>query len=145
MYIHVYIYIYIYVYIYAVACLDFNLAAELNAFRGGRRELVVCRGERKTTRGGRWASGSQAAGQRTSCLRSAAPKTKPQTLIPQPTPEQLLHKHVQRFRGGLVSKAHRLCVSLNSRLESNKEEEGAQRRCLPRSDPPRELALRFIN
>ena len=27
------------------------------------------------------------------------------------------------FRGGLVSKAHRLCVSLNSRLESNKEEE----------------------
>jgi len=31
---------------------------------------------------------------------------------------------VQRFRGGLVFKAHRLCVSLNSRLESNKEEEG---------------------
>ena len=31
--------------------------------------------------------------------------------------------HVQRFRGGLVFKAHRLCVSLNSRLESNKEEE----------------------
>jgi len=30
---------------------------------------------------------------------------------------------VQRFRGGLVFKAHRLCVSLNSRLESNKEEE----------------------
>jgi len=29
---------------------------------------------------------------------------------------------VQRFRGGLVFKAHRLCVSLNSRLESNKEE-----------------------
>ena len=28
-----------------------------------------------------------------------------------------------RFRGGLVFKAHRLCVSLNSRLESNKEEE----------------------
>ena len=27
-----------------------------------------------------------------------------------------------RFRGGLVFKAHRLCVSLNSRLESNKEE-----------------------
>jgi len=27
------------------------------------------------------------------------------------------------FRGGLVFKAHRLCVSLNSRLESNKEEE----------------------
>ena len=27
-----------------------------------------------------------------------------------------------RFRGGLVFKAHILCVSLNSRLESNKEE-----------------------
>jgi len=32
---------------------------------------------------------------------------------------------VKRFRGGLVFKAHRLCVSLNSRLESNKEEENA--------------------
>jgi len=32
--------------------------------------------------------------------------------------------NVQRFRGRLVCKAHRLCVSLNSRLESNKEEEG---------------------
>jgi len=30
---------------------------------------------------------------------------------------------VLQFRGGLVFKAHRLCVSLNSRLESNKEEE----------------------
>ena len=29
---------------------------------------------------------------------------------------------MQRFRGGLVFKAHRLCVSLNSRLECNKEE-----------------------
>jgi len=36
----------------------------------------------------------------------------------------LLHRIVQRFRGGLVFKAHRLCVSLNSRRESNKEEEG---------------------
>jgi len=36
---------------------------------------------------------------------------------------QLLHRNVQRFRGGLVFKAHRLCVSLNSGLESNKEEE----------------------
>jgi len=36
---------------------------------------------------------------------------------------QLLHRNVQQFRGGLVFKAHRLCVSLNSRLESNKEEE----------------------
>ena len=30
-----------------------------------------------------------------------------------------------RFRGGLVFKAHRLCVSLNSRLESNTGEESA--------------------
>ena len=29
---------------------------------------------------------------------------------------------MQRFRGGLVFKAHRLCVALNSGLESNKEE-----------------------
>ena len=28
---------------------------------------------------------------------------------------------MKRFRGGLVFKAHRFCVSLNSRLESNKE------------------------
>ena len=39
-------------------------------------------------------------------------------------PEELLHRNVQRFRGGLVVKAHRLCVSLNSRLQSNSEEEG---------------------
>ena len=32
-------------------------------------------------------------------------------------------RNVQRFRGGLVFKAHRLCVPLNSRLKSNKEEE----------------------
>jgi len=37
--------------------------------------------------------------------------------------EQLLHINVLRFRGGLVFKAHRLCVSLNSKLESNEEEE----------------------
>jgi len=30
---------------------------------------------------------------------------------------------MQRFRGGLVFKAHRLCVSLNTRLEINKEGE----------------------
>ena len=35
--------------------------------------------------------------------------------------------YVQRFRGGLVFEAHRLCVSLNSRLESNKEEEKGRR------------------
>ena len=32
----------------------------------------------------------------------------------------VLHRNVQRFR---VFKTHRLCVSLNSRLDSNKEEE----------------------
>jgi len=37
--------------------------------------------------------------------------------------EQLLSRNVQRFRGGLVFKAHRLCALLNSRLASNKEEE----------------------
>ena len=31
----------------------------------------------------------------------------------------LLHRNVQRFRGGLVFKAYRRCVSLNSRLKSN--------------------------
>ena len=36
--------------------------------------------------------------------------------------DQLLHRNVQRFRGGLVFKAHK-CVSLNCRLDSNKEEE----------------------
>jgi len=39
--------------------------------------------------------------------------------------DQLLHRNVQRFRGGLVFKAHRLFVSLNSRRESNKEEGAA--------------------
>ena len=37
---------------------------------------------------------------------------------------------MKRFRGGLVFKAHRLCVSLNSRVESNKAEEGG----LPKDD-----------
>ena len=37
---------------------------------------------------------------------------------------RVVYRNLQRFRGGLVFKAHRLCVSLNSRLESNKEEEG---------------------
>ena len=45
-------------------------------------------------------------------------------------PHVLLHEkggkgnyiNMQRFRGGLVFKAHILCVSLNSRLDSNKEE-----------------------
>ena len=38
--------------------------------------------------------------------------------------EQLLRRIVKRFRGGPVFKAHRLFVSLNSRLENDQEEEG---------------------
>ena len=34
-----------------------------------------------------------------------------------------MSSEAQRFRGGLVVKAHRRCVPLNSRLGSNKEEE----------------------
>jgi len=37
-----------------------------------------------------------------------------------------LHRNVQRFRGGLAFKAHRLCISLNSRRESNNEEDFAR-------------------
>jgi len=47
------------------------------------------------------------------CVRGSGSPLKPHTAI----------INVQRFRGGLVFKAHRLCVSLNSRLESDKEEE----------------------
>ena len=43
---------------------------------------------------------------------------------------------MQRFRGGLLFKAHRLCVSLNSRLESNKDEEGADRSTIEDEDLP---------
>jgi len=47
------------------------------------------------------------------------------------SPSKVLHAQIQpldlifheRFRGGLVFKAHRLCASLNSRLESKKERE----------------------
>ena len=45
-----------------------------------------------------------------------------ESLNPKPR-TQLSHRNVQRFRSGLVFKAHRLCVSLNSRLKSNEEEE----------------------
>ena len=47
----------------------------------------------------------------------------PSSLGPGPLSRGEGNSNVQRFRGGLVFKAHRLCVSLNSRLESNKEEE----------------------
>ena len=46
--------------------------------------------------------------------------------------EQLLHRNVQQFRGGLEFKAQRLCVSLYSSLGRNKEEEKLRvgdRRC----------------
>ena len=36
---------------------------------------------------------------------------------------QELYRNVQRFRGRLIFKAHIICVSLNSRIASNKEEE----------------------
>jgi len=42
---------------------------------------------------------------------------------------RVMSGNVQRFRGGLVFKAHRLRASLNSRLESNKEEEEVMRDC----------------
>ena len=38
------------------------------------------------------------------------------------SPPPTLYRNVQRFRGGLVVKAPRGYVSLNSRLESNEEE-----------------------
>jgi len=40
----------------------------------------------------------------------------------------------QRFRGGLVFKPHRLCVSPTTRLASNKEEEAAREAQTP---PPK--------
>ena len=40
---------------------------------------------------------------------------------------KLLHIKVQRFRGGLVCKTHRLYLSLNFRLETNKEKKKAER------------------
>jgi len=43
-----------------------------------------------------------------------------------------LHKNVQRFRGGLVFKAHRLCVSLNSR---RRQRRAPREMCTP-SGPP---------
>ena len=43
---------------------------------------------------------------------------------------QVKNNYVQRFRDGLVFKAHRLCVSLNSKLEGNEEEEAARCRGL---------------
>ena len=48
----------------------------------------------------------------------------PNPLNPSPyTRQKGENQNVQRFRGRLVLKAHRLRVSLNSRLDSNEEEE----------------------
>ena len=58
------------------------------------------------------------AGQKNACKSPEQSAAAVRRLI-----EQLLHRNVKWFRGGLVFKAHRLCVSLNSRLASNKEEE----------------------
>jgi len=49
--------------------------------------------------------------------------------------QELLYINVQRFRGGVVFKAHRLCVSLNSRLESNNEEEEEEQAMHESVDP----------
>jgi len=55
---------------------------------------------------------------------------------------------VKRFRGGLVFKSHRLCVPLNSRLESNKEEEEEEEEgwwwLAPRQHAPRAQAREFF-
>ena len=45
-------------------------------------------------------------------------------------------------RGGLVFKAHRFCVSLNSRLERNKEEEDLRQRLPQPAHPRRRPGLR---
>ena len=39
-----------------------------------------------------------------------------------PETRHLLHRNVQRFRGGLVFKAQTLCVSLNSRRKNDTKE-----------------------
>ena len=53
--------------------------------------------------------------------------------------ERLPHRNVQRFRGGIVFKAYRLCVSLNSRRESNKGEERGF--AVPTRNPEHETRL----
>ena len=46
-----------------------------------------------------------------------------QRVCPSQLKSSIIVSRTCRFRSGIVFKAHRLCVSLNSRLESNKEEE----------------------
>ena len=55
-------------------------------------------------------------------MHRSAPCPRAMTSAPTPAREQLLYR-VQRFRGGLVFKAHRLCESLNSGLKRNEEED----------------------
>jgi len=50
---------------------------------------------------------------------------------PKPEPFKPKPQTMQRSRGGLVFKVHRLCVSLHSRLESNKEEEEEEEEEIP--------------
>ena len=72
------------------------------------------------------------SGQLSVLLVTAASRGNPSSTSPSPPQlrrpllKKNLYRNVQRFRGGLVFKDHRLCVSLNSRLASNKEEEDAQ-------------------
>ena len=61
-------------------------------------------------------------------FRATGPGTAP---TPEPTPnhEQLLHRNVQRFRGGLVFKAHRLLhpSTLGSRVTKKKKTRAVSR------------------
>ena len=74
--------------------------------------------------------------------RSRNPK--PATPSPRANASRLtvLNINVQRFRGGLVFKALGLCVSLNFRLESNKEEEKTDRVVLVSLDERERLLAR---
>ena len=80
---------------------------------------------------GIWVEGVACGGYERSAKASAspsspAPATSTSGICPPHTPRSLLHRNVQRFRGGLAFKAHRRCASLNSGLESNKEEGARQ-------------------
>ena len=59
--------------------------------------------------------------------------------------EQLLYRNVQRFRDGLASQAHRLCVSLNSRLASKEEEKEARCHEASKLVPSGQVALKRVD
>jgi len=73
-------------------------------------------------------------------VQSVAEPVRPNSKSPPSAPRQCraqpnqARRNVQRFRGGLVFMAHRLCVSLNSRLESNKEEKKNQARSCAKTE-----------